>query len=197
MGTVSATVVTANVMVSRVLLLYWIANSKQCVTILEQPNSSLMYLHPRFQHLLGGLRIYRTLHWLGYFGAESPKPIHLYSNVQFVNVIDTFATRDVLPESEGVVSRVERSDGVIAVTGDRNLKSTQAYPRDFGVAVAAVYHRFRPEVVAVARVVHERCLARDFDESSIWFGCQDEWPDACLVPVFELLKRVTIARHAS
>jgi hypothetical protein len=53
LGRPTTVVAAANKMTSRVMLLFWLAHAKQCFTVLEQPSSSLMYLHPRFQELIG------------------------------------------------------------------------------------------------------------------------------------------------
>ena len=55
MGCGSATTLNANIMVSRVVLLFRLAVARGAAAIIEQPVSSLMYLHDRFQDLsLGG-----------------------------------------------------------------------------------------------------------------------------------------------
>lgn len=55
MGRGSATTLNANIMVSRVVLLFRLAVARGAAAIIEQPVSSLMYLHDRFQDLsLGG-----------------------------------------------------------------------------------------------------------------------------------------------
>jgi hypothetical protein len=149
-----------------------------------------MYLHPRFQQFIGALPIFRTLHWLGYFSAESPKPIHLYSNVRFLASIDEFRTQDWLPVSEGVVTRETTKAGQTAVTGDSGLKGTQAYPVPFGEAVASLYQRYAHDI---ANAAHRDISASDVDVHTIWVPLADEWTDACLVPVFALLRDITLA----
>ena len=53
LGRATSLVTAANVMTSRVLLLFWLAAARGCFVILEQPSTSLMYMHPRFQELIG------------------------------------------------------------------------------------------------------------------------------------------------
>lgn len=60
MGRDSANNANANAMVSRVMLLLRIANARAIMTVLEQPTSSLMPSHPRFQQVLRDVRIFRT-----------------------------------------------------------------------------------------------------------------------------------------
>ena len=51
------TVAVANAMVSRVILLFRIAVALGHAVFLEQPTTSLMYLHPRFQDMFLGLHL--------------------------------------------------------------------------------------------------------------------------------------------
>ena len=53
LGRSTSNVVAANVMTSRVVLLFWLAAANGCFVILEQPATSLMFMHPRFQELIG------------------------------------------------------------------------------------------------------------------------------------------------
>ena len=43
-----------NIMVSRIVLLYLLASARGCLVFLEQPVSSMVYLHARFQELFLG-----------------------------------------------------------------------------------------------------------------------------------------------
>ena len=47
---------------------------------LEQPETSLAFRHPRFQAYLQQFVVYARTFYLGSFGAESPKPVTIYSN---------------------------------------------------------------------------------------------------------------------
>ena len=52
----------------------------KCVFVIEQPSTSLLYRHPRFQELLKVVRIYKTSFWMAKYGAPSPKRTVLWAN---------------------------------------------------------------------------------------------------------------------
>ena len=119
------TAVTAagNIMLCRVMILYTIAIARGLLAILEQPSSSLMQHHWRFQQLIRNHAMYMTHHYLGYFLAESPKPIKLYSNWPILQTVNNYKTRSWLPESEGVYQQWVGDDGRKRVAGDTGLKT--------------------------------------------------------------------------
>ena len=67
-------------MTSRLMLLLRLAVALELSWMVEQPVTSLMVKHPRFQELLGLTEVFRQAVHLGAFGASSSKPIHIYSN---------------------------------------------------------------------------------------------------------------------
>lgn len=54
---------------------------------MEQPARSLMQEHPRWRDLCRRVRVFRTHVWMGDFGAETPKPSWLYSQMQWIEQI--------------------------------------------------------------------------------------------------------------
>ena len=69
-----------NVMTARVMILFLLAAAKGIWSILEQPGSSIMELHPTMQRLLQLLQIHRLRIKMKDFGGESDKATLLYSS---------------------------------------------------------------------------------------------------------------------
>ena len=130
----NATVVDANVMTSRSVLLLWILDCRGFMATLEQPTSSVMPHYFRMQEWFSRRAVYRYRVLLGYFGADSPKPIYLWSTSACVAGILEKYTRDALPVSAGVYTKVLRN-GHMCIDGGAKLKESQAYPVDFGHAM--------------------------------------------------------------
>ena len=80
-----------------------------------------------------------------------------------------------------------RDDGSKAVSGGSGLKATQTYPTCFGAAVATVCLRHREALIAAWHA--RNWLERDLGEITMeeLLGGTDDWADADLGPVFDLL----------
>ena len=78
----SEVVQEANIMVGRLMILLMICSAKKVWWILEQPHSSIMHYHPLFQRFLQlrGVEVRKLFTCMGWFGAGSKKPTHLYSS---------------------------------------------------------------------------------------------------------------------
>ncbi|CAK9003148.1 unnamed protein product [Durusdinium trenchii] len=118
----------------------------------EQPGSSLMEHHPAFQHLCKRFTVYKVFIWLGAYGGDCPKPTLIYSNFKFIEKLFLPLPADKVWEAETSIKYVD-SSGQHRVSGGRDLKSTQAYPRLFGHAVAQL---FLSERDAVRQAIAER-----------------------------------------
>lgn len=188
LGNASQTVRTANTMVSRAVILIYVAAAKGIVVVLEQPSSSLLYLHPRFQSMLAVVPMFKSLHWLGLFGAESSKPIVLYCNARFMSAVNNLKLRAWLPVSEGVTRHVtDPVTGESRCYGSVNLKATQSYPDHFGFAVARVWTLHRQQVAHAAEQLLLDAAHTTIAWDAVMCDVDDPWTDACLEPVFAAL----------
>ena len=192
LGNMTDVVKKANCMTSRVVLLYWLASAQGCLVILEQPSSSLLYMHPRFQAMLRNVPTYLTKVFLGHFHAESPKLVHLYSNMPCVADVLKMKTRGWLPMSQGVVLRSEGPDGREQVSGDSKLKETQSYPRAFGLGIARMYQKNKHDIDRWAENSAARASTMRVDWGWLWgplehMGVDDSWADAELAGVIATL----------
>ena len=161
--------------------------------------------HPRFQALLAWAKIYRESISLGRFGAQTRKPIHLFSNLPYISELPALYshTSAEVPQSTGVVFRFLGDDGTVKVTGAALLKNTQAYPPNFGMALAQVYEEHRRDIKKAAELQRFQQVREVKNLRSPLFGsvldfvsdsplCEDIWEDAALKPVFESLQSETL-----
>ena len=184
-----------NVMVSRVVLLFALAHDFGHLVIVENPLTSLMHLHPRFQWLMTTIRIFRTVVSLGCFGGESTKNVCLWSNRPEVGYVNSYAPRTWAPTSMGITCERKREDGTREVNGAHGLKATQAYPVLFGAAIARLYNVLRPALADAWQsvLVRERGCADghitlDLLVNNIGDPSGDDaWNDALLDSVLDYL----------
>ena len=120
--------------------------------------------------------------YMGAFGAESPKPTFLWAPVSDVQKFSL-----PLPADKTWVETVKKTvkpDGTIQISGNENLKATQTYPREFGVATVRVW-----------KMAMKRALPLVMDSSppcSIFSEPKDIWKDADLSEVMQFLSLGTM-----
>lgn len=95
--------------------------------------------HTRFQDFFKRIPTFVERIELGKFCAPSPKAVTIYSNRPCVARLHNKYTLDKSPKSPGLVHRATDSDGITKVWGLPALKDSQAYPIEFGRAIAGVY----------------------------------------------------------
>jgi hypothetical protein len=197
LGNPTRCVLAGNRMVSRATLLVYLAHALGCLAVIEQPSSSILRLHPRLQMLLSLVDMYSCSFFLGYYMADSAKPITLLTNRPwFDRALQTRRSRSWFPRSTNVSTRSTDEYGVVRVTGDSGLKNTQTYPVAFGFAVASSHHEHSHLLLATA----ELSLMSNsgiVDLEWLWEPADDLWMDACLLRVFGLLKEMAVARGVS
>jgi hypothetical protein len=123
----------ANCMVTRVCLILYILSARRVWWILEQPVSSVLQYHDRFQEFLKTHRVYRTYMCMGPYGAATLKPSYLYSQHEL--------TEQLKQDRAGFTPQTQLVTRSVAghVTGNANLKGSQAYPSRFGSAIEKLY----------------------------------------------------------
>ena len=102
LGDASKPVAQANIMVPRVMLLIRLGLAMGHTILLEQPTTTLMHLHGRFQNLLDHWHIFRCKFVLGYYGAGSLKPIWVWSNKSWIEEILDFQPRSWAPSDASI-----------------------------------------------------------------------------------------------
>ena len=182
-------VANGNTMLARVVLLVMVAHALGVGNILEQPSSTLMRYHHRFELLANWMDVFMTRLTLGYWGAESKKDLLLFSDQTWLGHIASDPPRAWYPKSEGITTVTMLADGRKHVTGDAGLKATEAYPPLFGAAVAKAYHYYHCVPGDMDTDDDHLCLEDIFDDNT-----NDEWADAKLHGLQLLLMRLVSDR---
>jgi hypothetical protein len=187
-------VAQANCMASRVVLMALIALAKGVLLFIEQPRGSLLEAHPRFQWFVQRHTLYRCSINMQSFGGETLKPTWLYCAHECIQHFPAYGKHSgEVTTSKTTVVRKVTSTGKIAVTGGPDLKSTQAYPRGFGLACNRFFVDFKGEIEADFKRVRGAALsspmskvkARDlFRQPS---ASTETWPDAKLQEVMDFI----------
>ena len=130
-----------NLMVSRCSLLSIVILAIGAWIILEQPLNSLMEAHPRFQKLVTYTDFWRYHVQMRDFGGPTAKPTWLYTSRQELRDLLLWKAPKTRKSSADVemVRRYQDADGNTKITGGRDLKTSQHYPRGFGEAVSKFY----------------------------------------------------------
>ena len=176
----------ANLQVARVcLLLEWACAMGQHWG-LEQPISSLLEFHPRFQDLLAKYIIHIFTVELGAYGADSLKRIKVYTNVAWLAELgERVVPRGSTFLKAGTVAiKYLDTNGDLKVKGGPDLRATQAYPAQFGMSIARLYAR-NARLAAASAPRSTRAELRKILKMT---HADDAWEDAQLGGVFEYLK---------
>ena len=83
---------------------------------------------------------------MSWFGAETQKPMVLYTNAKWLEDLRFMKTSDSAPQGTLFVLQPDSTTGELRPTGSRDLKSSQAYPEEFGHAVAKLWAKYRPSL---------------------------------------------------
>eukprot|EP00969_Alexandrium_andersonii_P142791 6313043-Alexandrium_andersonii.AAC.1 len=156
---------------------------------LEQPVSSMMPHHPRLQAIISHTTWFRALDVLGFFRADSPKAVSIWSNKKVIGSIRAQRRRTTLPVSKGVVVKGTSKLGKSTVSGGKGLKATQSYPVDFGRGIAYIYMSNEASIRAEAMQAWSDNLDTDKIDLRALLAERpsDEWLDAELQSTFNAL----------
>ena len=144
-------VAEGNSMVSRMTVCLILISMRCGDWILEQPATSLMHMHERFDGFVkrlddlkskgarGGVK--RCYMWMGGHGAATAKPTVLRGTVPWLSLLKAPLNRAALKATAASTPQVVRelephSDGRRRVTGEKDtLKATQEYPVGYAQAI--------------------------------------------------------------
>lgn len=124
-----------NVLCGRAVILCILAAAKMMWWVLEQPQSSVMHLHPMFQYMIRLLGVHRLRVTMSSFGGPTKKGTHLYSGHECIEDIQEHTVPEQLEDRDMAVPYYN-ARGEKRVHGGKDLKSSQHYPDQFGVALA-------------------------------------------------------------
>ena len=139
---------------------------------LEQPTSSLLYLHPVFASAAARLKLERAFLWMKSYGSHSPKGTVLWGNAPYLHDMARSLPRAELaadPDSQVTIRSLDH-DGHERVQGGSDLKSTQAYPPRFGLVLALSHLEWCSSNAARDASMDSDCS----DESDISCSCIDD-----------------------
>ena len=170
---------------SRMALILWVLEAKKCFWLYEQPQTSLLWEHPRMQSFLKSNLVYKTHMWMGSYGGLSPKGTHLWAPCEQVSKFSL-----PLPQKEWdhqLVAKKVLPDGSVQVTGNGALKQSQAYPKQFGKATVCVWLNTPCRTFSTN---YEKASTKKIP--SFWKGNMDKWADANLSDVMQFLSLGTL-----
>jgi len=121
----------ANIMVSRLTNLLLLAWSRGAHIFVEQPVSSVMNFFSPMSYFIASCLLFSTITWLGAFGAETSKPINVWSTCAAVKSLKKSIPR-------GLKRLCTKKQGRTYGKTD-DLTESSAYPEKFGRAVANLY----------------------------------------------------------
>ncbi len=176
-----------NLMATRTCLLLYLARARGCSWVVEQPRSSLLHCHPRFQQLFGTALVYRTHVVLGAYNAPTRKPLYLLSNDPW---IDSLSSR--LPKA-GHMYQMKTYKAYVdhagrkRVCGGKHLKASQTYPRKFGREVARQWAEHARSQGGLQQPTP--LVTTPATRKALKVGAEDDmWPEAELTSVEHLLR---------
>ena len=137
----------ANKMVSRTVLLLWIASWRGVTWVLEQPISSVMGEHDRLQQLFQGMVVYRTRASQGAFGGETKKVLKFWGNHPWIGELSTYKAMGAFAKRASR-TRVNRRGIEVTDGNHKALRESQTYSRKFGRVVASLFLTHRDAIVA-------------------------------------------------
>ena len=179
----------ANEQASRVALLILIALLlHNAIFVAEQPSSTLLPRHPRWELLKNvlGTWFQQVEFYMQPYGGKTPKRTWLCSNCESISKL--VVPYD--PDQETTLITTETvldHNGNTQVNGTKQVKETQAYPARFGEAVARTYAN---EVTTNA--FGEGVGLDNLDQ----IQCSDDpWEDANLEEVLRDLERARMTPH--
>ena len=122
-----------NMMVSRCCLLILFLHARGVCWALEQPASTLLHLHPRFQALLRrrDIAVYRVYFHMGALGGSSEKPTYLFTSADWLSRFQSYKVKKKA-EKQTLAKHYIDASGKKRSSGTSELKASAAYPRGFG-----------------------------------------------------------------
>lgn len=142
-------VAIANCLAARFALIAMVAVIQGLWWCVEQPSSSLLPECPYMAHIMTNMMpAFSCRTWLGAFQHWCAKPTLLFgwwpSLGDLVAKMSKEQMRALQSTSCGMYSKAKRADGSTQVTGGKRLKSSGAYPPNFGKKVAKLFKKGLP-----------------------------------------------------
>ena len=146
--------------------------------MIEQPSSSLMSSHPRFQNLVQRTRVFSVRFWMGHYGALSPKATILYASAP--ELLEGFETGRPPPAKVALMKKYIDSNGKQRCVGKTALKQSQKYPRQFGFKIAGNLRRYKELMRQNGPTVDDCVTVAGWDLATDIIQLDDDWDEAKL-----------------
>lgn len=124
-----------NALASISALLMFISYMTLCVPVLEQPGNSCLPSCGVMRCVLHHIQAYRVMTYHGSFGAETIKPLQIISTSPRISALIRPRPTVTVTDDDGKEGLVTRSEDGAFTGNKQNLESSQAYTRQFGLAV--------------------------------------------------------------
>ena len=165
----------ANVMVARASLLQLLCVAKLVTLLVEQPSSSIMDHHPRFRQVTRLARWKEVRFSMLSYGAATLKPSKCWGTGPWLPQLAELGRTWVPPEDRKALA-TSNANG--SITGNKDLKDSQTYPRAFGQSIGLCYSHWRR---APNHVIQE--LATDEQPMDMWEDAElESLASLCGVP---------------
>ena len=181
-ATTTALVHLNNRLVSRVVLLLEVAHQRRVVYIIEQPESSLMWSHPRLQktikrHMASDIHMH-----MGAFGGPTPKGTVLMGTAPYLGHLEKLVTKrdkcDMkLKDNSDMTRNYLDANGEKRFTAGPKMTASQAYPIGLGAGHARAFDAWYSSRPAAIEEVHasesesESGLSSEYDSDE---DCLDD-----------------------
>lgn len=169
-----------NLMVSRMALILYLCIYRGIHWLVENPEQSLIWFHPRLRELLMYHEIFECKTYLGMFGAKTWKPVLLVSSDPCVQQLARRLDRSKFEPSDSTVVYWDSQGRKRFKGAGGKLKRTQVYPPSFGREVCRLYTTTAAAPTWPSHVDYTN----------------DPWEDAKLGDVERFLVDYLNARHA-
>ncbi|CAL1151782.1 unnamed protein product [Cladocopium goreaui] len=146
----SEAVRNGNILACRCFILLLLASCKGCWWLMEQPSTSTMEYMPCFQHLMALVSVRKMVLSLADYGSPTLKRTNLYSSSDAIDSLPDYRTPRRLRPREMVRHYIDGS-GQKRVCGGKHLRASQAYPREFGLAIARCRTQHKARHLRLAR----------------------------------------------
>ena len=147
---------------------------------LEQPASTLLHLHPRFQAMLrdGRVRAFQHFFYMGAYGSPTPKPSYIFTSESWLVKLGLKGVNATTCTGERLAKTYIDDAGQKRCTGTAHLRASQSYPLGFGQAFAELWKNRTIPVL-------------DFDNSEADVPrFKDSWEDARLEEVVDFFETI-------
>lgn len=189
----SKSAVLGNQMVARFILLALLIYAKKGCWTLEQPKSSLLFRHTRFQWLLRRLVVFRKSFWMKHWGAKTPKRTVMWSSSKNVRWFRTGKLKrgEGGSQAKALVTKYRNSRGETKFQGNKRMAKSSTYPLGFGLQYLSCFSSLQTEgnklrkQYKVPRLPEHMQINAEFFRSLDW---SDIWRDAKMEEVVQYLR---------